>query len=129
MMIAPVVRVDGAELSQVQPVAVRLIGVLDRVLIERFTDACNGLFTVGRAQLIVALRDLVPVQRVSIERLIETLKAYRDAGHDVSVTMNPVWRRLLRDAKVTLAESVHLGHGTRRQIIVAHSVDPREEIS
>jgi hypothetical protein len=127
MMIAPVVQVDGAEISQAQPIAVRLIGVLDRVLIDRFTDACTGLFAAGRATIVVALRDLVPVQRPSIERLITTLKAYRDAGHYVSVTTNPMWRRMLREADATLLESVGLGLGTRRQIIIAHSVDSQDD--
>ncbi len=103
------------------PIAIRLIGVLDRVLIESFSDACAGLAATGRRTFIVALRDLTAMKDESLTRFIATLEALRDGGHDVRISGRPGWRKLFRPAGAAFADAGDLGSVARRQIIIAQS--------
>jgi hypothetical protein len=124
MILAPVLPVNASTLDT--PVTVRLIGILDRVLIESFTDACAGLTATGRRTLIFLVRDLVAMRDESLDRFLATLQAYRSAGHGVYVEATPTWRKTVRGRGPLFDESNRVvGLSARRQIIICHSADKR----
>jgi hypothetical protein len=121
MILAPVPLADGTTVGT--PIAVRLIGVLDRTLIEAFSESCAGLMVVGRRTLIVSIRDVLAMRDDSLRRFIATLDAYRVAGHDVRVDGNATWTKLFREASTSFpGPAGGDDRATRRQIIIAHSL-------
>jgi len=121
MIMAPVPLADGSTVGS--PIAVRLIGVLDRTLIEAFTESCAGLMVVGRRTLVVSVRDVLAMRDDSLRRFIATLGAYRAAGHEVRIEGNPTWAKLFREAGVSFPGAAEGDErATRRQIIIAHSL-------
>ena len=124
MILAPVVSVAGNLIAA--PVTLRLIGTLDRVLIESFSDACAGLAAPGGRTLIVNVRDLTVLRDENLDRFFALLQAYEAAGHRVCVDGTPAWRRIstARGASFAASSAVDV-RTTRRQVIICHSVDKR----
>jgi hypothetical protein len=124
MILAPVV--PAAERTLQTPVTIRLIGILDRALLESFADAFAGLTAPGRRTLIVLLRDLVVMNDGSLDRFLATLERFRAAGNAVCIETTPAWRKLLRGRAARFEESTPVqGRSARRQLIICHSVDKR----
>jgi hypothetical protein len=124
MILAPAVPV--AELTGQSPVAIRLIGVLDRALLESFADAFSGLTAPGRRTLIVLLRDLVVIHDDNLDRFLATLDRFRAAGNTVCVETTPTWRKILRGRAEQFDSSTSIqGRSARRQLIICHSADKR----
>ncbi len=124
MILAPVLSVADTVVGS--PVTVRLIGMLDRVLIESFSDACAGLFAPGGRTLIVLVRDLTVMRDESLDRFLALLGAYEEAGHRVFVNGTPAWRKMTAARGLRFAESSAIdGRSTRRQVIICHSMDRR----
>jgi hypothetical protein len=108
------------------PVALRLVGTLDRVLIESITDAVAGLTAPGRRTLIFMVRDLVAMRDESLDRFLATLDAYRAAGNRVFIEATPSWRKIVRGRGPQFDASASAdGLNTRRQVIICHSSDKR----
>jgi hypothetical protein len=121
MILSPVPPAFGPSVNA--PITVRLIGSLDRTLVESFTDCCSGLMVVGRQTLFVSLRDVLTMRDENLTRFIATLEAYRVAGHDVRIDGGPVWTKLLREAGLVFEPVVEGDEkATRRQVIIAHSL-------
>jgi hypothetical protein len=107
-------------------VTVRLIGILDRVLIESISDAVAGLTATGRRTFIVLVRDLVAMRDESLDRFLATLDAYRAAGHNVFIDSTPAWRKIVGRRTPQFERSAPVDdRGARRQIIICHSLDRR----
>jgi hypothetical protein len=124
MILAPVMPVAPKSIDT--PVTVRLIGILDRALIESFADAFTGLTAPGKRTLIVLVRDLVAMRDDSLDRFLATLEAYRAAGHRVFVESTPSWRKTVRGLGAAFEPiPPDEGRTTRRQIIICHSMDRR----
>jgi hypothetical protein len=124
MILAPVVPV--AERTSDTPVTIRLIGILDRALLESFADAFSGLTAPGRRTLIVLVRDLVVMRDDSLERFLATLERFRAAGNTVCIETTPAWRKILRGRAEQFEASTPVqGRSARRQLIICHSVDKR----
>ncbi len=124
MILAPSVPVVEPTLAP--PVTVRLIGILDRSLLESFTDAFTGLTAPGRRKLIVLVRDLVAMNDGCLDRFLATLERFQAAGNAVSIETTPSWRKILRGRGAQFEESTPLyGRSARRQLIICHSVDKR----
>lgn len=124
MMIAPVALPD--RIARGAPVSVRMIGTLDRVLVEAFADACAGLFCVGRRTLIVSIRHVVMMHDENLERFAATLRAYRVAGHEILLDGPASLLKSLREAGVEVVKADgSMDRAIRRQIIIAHSSDRR----
>jgi hypothetical protein len=124
MILAPVLPVAANAFDT--PVTIRLIGILDRTLIESFTDAFAGLTAPGKRTLIIVVRDLLAMRDESLDRFLATLEAYRAAGHRVLVDATPTWRKIVRGRGPIFDESSTVdGPSARRQIIICHSVDKR----
>jgi hypothetical protein len=121
MILAPV-----AERSAETPVTVRLIGILDRTLLESFADAFTGLTAPGRRTLIVLVRDLVVMHDDSLDRFLATLERFRAAGNTVCIETTPTWRKMLRGRAEKFEASTPVqGRSARRQLIICHSADKR----
>jgi len=104
------------------PIAVRLIGMLDRPLIETFADSCAGVLVGGPRTLIVSLTDVQALKDESFRRFVATLESFRAAGHDVRVKLNASWRKLLRENRTFFGEAdEELHKATRRQLIIAQT--------
>jgi hypothetical protein len=124
MILAPVLPV--AERTIETPVTIRLIGILDRALLESFADAFAGLTAPGRRTLIVLVRDLVVMKDESLERFLKTLEQFRAAGNTVCIETTPTWRKILRGRGQHFEASTAVqGRSARRQLIICHSVDKR----
>jgi hypothetical protein len=124
MILAPVLPV--AQHPAQTPVTFRLIGILDRALLESFTDAFAGLTAPGRRTLIVLVRDLVVMHDDSLERFLATLERFRAAGNTVCIETTPTWRKILRGRAAAFEASTPVqGRSARRQVIICHSVDKR----
>jgi len=124
MILAPVVPV--AERTQQTPVTIRLIGILDRSLLESFADAFAGLTAPGCRTLVVLVRDLVVMHDDGLNRFLATLERFRAAGNTVCIETNPTWRKLLRGrAEQFEASTPAQGRSARRQLIICHSADKR----
>jgi hypothetical protein len=124
MILAPVLPAAASALDT--PVAVRLIGILDRVLIDSFTDAFANMTSPGKRTLVVLVRDLVAMRDDSLDRFLATLEAYRAAGHRVFIAATPTWRKIVRGRGPCFDESTPVDVKTaRRQIIICHSTDKR----
>ncbi|MFN2461955.1 MAG: hypothetical protein ABR591_14960 [Candidatus Velthaea sp.] len=124
MILASVPFVEGSTAGT--PIAVRVIGVLDRALVETFTDSCPGLLASGRRTLILFLNDVVAMRDESLRRFVATLEAYRTAGHTVLVAHNPSWSRLFRHCGTQFRPpAAGDAAGTRRQLIIAQSSERR----
>jgi hypothetical protein len=107
-------------------VTVRLIGILDRVLIESISDAFAGLTAPGRRTLVVLVRDLVAMRDESLDRFLALLDAYRTAGNRVFIDGTPTWRKTVRGRGPNFEESTLIAESSvRRQIIICHSADKR----
>jgi len=114
------------ERSSPTPVTIRLIGILDRALLESFADAFAGLTAPGSRTLIVLVRDLIVMHEDNLNRFLATLERFRAAGNDVCIETTPAWRRILRGRAEQFAASTPLqGRSARRQLIICHSVDKR----
>jgi anti-anti-sigma regulatory factor len=124
MILTPVLPVGTN--STDAPVTVRLIGMLDRVLIESFTDTTAGLAAGGSRTLIILVRDLVVMRDDSLDRFLATLDAYRAAGHRVFIDGSPSWRKTLRGlgARFEQSSPTH-ERSARRQVIICHSMEKR----
>jgi anti-anti-sigma regulatory factor len=124
MILTPVLPVPANDIDT--PITVRLIGILDRVLIESFTDTFAGLAAGGSRTLIVLVRDLVVMRDDSLNRFLATLDAYRAAGHRVFIDGSPTWRKTVRGMGPHFEPSdpAH-GRSARRQVIICHSMDKR----
>jgi len=108
------------------PVAVRMIGILDRPLVESFADASSGMLVTGPRTLVVNLVDAHAVRDESFRRFVALLEGYRVAGHDIRLHLNAAWRKLLRTHRAFFSEAdpdVH--RATRRQIIIAQTTERR----
>ncbi len=124
MILAPVLPVTPTVVDT--PVTIRLIGTLDRILIENFNDAFVGLAAPGKRTLIVMVRDLVAFRDESLDRFLATLEAYRAAGHRVVIDSTPAWRKIVRGRDRNFEQSTPVeGARARRQIIICHSLDKR----
>ncbi len=124
MILSPVVSVTRKTVDS--PVTVRLIGVLDRVLIESFADACTGLAATGGRTLIVLVRDLAVMRDESLDRFLKILTAYQAAGHRVFINGTPAWRKITAERGAQFQASTESeGQTTRRQVIICHSMDKR----
>jgi hypothetical protein len=124
MIPAPVVPVSPASFET--PVTLRLIGTLDRVLIENISDAIAGLTAPGRRTLVVLVRDLVVMRGESLDRFLTMLDAYRAAGNRVFIDATPAWRKIVRGSGPKFEDSALTdGLTARRQIIICHSIDKR----
>ncbi len=124
MILAPVISAAGQTLDT--PVTVRLIGILDRVLVESLANACAGLTVSGRRTLVILVRDLEAARDENLDRLLATLQAYRSAGHRVFIEATPAWRKMVRGRGGNIDESTDFdGRASRRQIIICHSSDKR----
>jgi len=108
------------------PVAVRLIGILDRPLVESFADASGGMLVTGPRTLVVNVVDAHAVRDESFRRFVALLEGYRAAGHDVRVHVNAAWRKLLRTHRAFFTEAdPDVQRATRRQIIIAQTTEKR----
>ncbi len=108
------------------PVAVRLIGILDRPLVESFADASGGMLVTGPRTLVVNVVDTHAVRDESFRRFVALLEGYRAAGHDVRLHLNAGWRKLLRTHRAFFSEADPIVHkATRRQIIIAQTTERR----
>lgn len=108
------------------PVAVRMIGILDRPLVESFADASSGMLVTGPRTLVVNVVDTHAVRDESFRRFVALLESYRAAGHDVRLHVNAAWRKLLRTHRAFFTEVDPLVHkATRRQIIIAQTTEKR----
>jgi hypothetical protein len=124
MILAPVLPVGANALET--PVAVRLIGILDRKLIDSFAEAFGGVAASGKRTLVVLVRDLVAMRGESLDRFLATLDAYRAAGHRVRIAATPAWRKIVRGRGPSFEESSSLEvRNARRQIIICHSTEKR----
>jgi len=124
MILTPVLPVAAKDVDA--PVTVRLIGILDRVLIESFTDTFAGLASAGSRKLIVSVRDLVVMRDDSLNRFLATLDAIRAAGHDVYIDGTPTWRKVVRGLSARFEPSSPAdGKSARRQVIICHSMEKR----
>lgn len=123
-MLAPVAIPD--RVASGTPVCIRMIGTLDRVLVEAFTDACAGLFSVGRRTLIVSLRDVVALRDENFKRFAATLVAYQKAGHEILLGGSRAALKSLREAGVDIQRSGEDDdRAARRQVIIAYSGERR----
>ena len=124
MILAPVTSVHGFKPDA--PMTFRLIGVLDRVLVESFTDACAGMLVTGPRTLIVSLRETLATRDESLTRFVAMLAAYQIAGHNVMLDINRGWARLLGDSALMFARASDADfRDARRGFILAHSTDRR----
>jgi hypothetical protein len=124
MILAPVL--PAAANTCETPVTLRLIGILDRVLIESISDAIAGLTAPGRRRLIVVVRDLVAMRDESLDRFLATLSAFRSAGNEVFIDSTPTWRKTVRGRGPSFDDAgVAEGRSARRQVIICHSLDKR----
>jgi anti-anti-sigma regulatory factor len=124
MILAPVPPV--AERTLPTPVTIRLIGILDRALLESFADAFSGLTAPGQRTLIVLVRDLSVMNDDSLDRFLATLERFRAAGNTICIDTTPAWRKIMRGrAKQFEASTPMQGRSARRQLIICHSVDKR----
>ena len=120
MMLAPVAIPD--RVASGTPVCVRLIGTLDRALVEGFSDACAGLVSVGRRTLVVSLRDVVALNDENFARFAATLAAYQRVGHEIRLAGSGAWLKSLREAGVAVTKRQDGdARSARRQIIIASS--------
>jgi anti-anti-sigma regulatory factor len=121
MILAPIPQAFGS--IEAVPIAVRLIGSLDRTLIEAFTESCSGLMVTGRQTLIISLGDVLAMRDDNLRRFIATLDAYQLAGHIIFVDGNASWAKHFREFGVEFAAAGEgAGRTTRRQVIIAHSL-------
>ena len=102
------------ERSSPTPVTIRLIGILDRALLESFADAFAGLTAPGSRTLIVLVRDLIVMHEDNLNRFLATLERFRAAGNDVCIETTPAWRRILR-AIGWIRESLRFARLTTRK--------------
>jgi hypothetical protein len=124
MILAPVALMP--QQTRETPITIRLIGILDRSLLESFSDAFAGLTAPGRRTLIVLVRDLVVMRDESLERFLTTLERFRAAGNRVCIESTPAWRKIVRGRQTQFEESTSIqGRSARRQVIICHSVDKR----
>jgi hypothetical protein len=124
MILAPVLPVVPTVIDT--PVTIRLIGTLDRILVENFNDAFLGLAAPGKRTLIVMVRDLVVLRDENLDRFLATLESYRAAGHRVVIDSTPTWRKIVRGRDRGFEQSTPIdGVRARRQIIICHSLDKR----
>jgi hypothetical protein len=124
MILAPVAPV--APMACDAPITIRLIGMLDRVLIESTSDAFAGLTAAGGRTLIVRVRDIIAMRDESLDRFLALLDGYRSAGNRVLIESTPTWRKVVRGLTPQFAESTPAQNlNARRQIIICHSVDKR----
>jgi hypothetical protein len=111
-------------------VTLRLIGILDRVLIESISDAIAGLTAPGRRTLVVVVRDLVVMRDESLDRFLATLEAFRTAGNQVFIDSTPTWRKVVRGRGTQFEDSSGSeGRSARRQVIICHSLDKRAGVA
>jgi hypothetical protein len=123
-MLSSVPALDAAGLSL--PVAVRLIGVLDRVVIDAFGDVCDELIASGRRTLIVSVRDLQASRDVHLSAFCARLEACSAAGFDVRIAGTPIWTKLLQERNLRYrAADPDVQRSARRQTIIAHTAPKR----
>jgi len=116
----PVPRTEGS------PVAVRLIGILDRPLVESFSDASAGMLVTGPRTMVVNVVDTHAVRDESFRRFVALLEGYRAAGHDIRLHVNAAWRKLLRTHRAFFTEvDADVHKATRRQVIIAQTTEKR----
>ncbi|GAC1409234.1 MAG: hypothetical protein NVSMB64_17950 [Candidatus Velthaea sp.] len=128
MILTPVASAYGRAVQT--PFTVRLIGVLDRVLVEQFTDACAGLLHSGPRTLVVSLRDTLAMRDESLRRFVQMLVAYRAAGHRVLIEANAGWNRLLRESGAAFSQPDDTDYrAARRGVILAHSTERRSGLA
>src|ERR1700761_1306845 len=120
MILAPIPQAFGS--LEAAPIAVRLIGSLDRTLIEAFTESCSGLMVTGRQTLIISLGDVLAMRDDNLRRFIATLDAYQLAGHNIRIDGNATWAKHFREFGVEFAPAGDGAGRTRRQVIIAHSL-------
>jgi len=110
----------------VSPVAVRMIGILDRPLVESFADASAGMLVTGPRTLVVNVVDTHAVRDESFRRFVALLEGHRAAGNDVRLQLNAAWRKLLRAHRAFFTEvDADIQRATRRQIIIAQTTEKR----
>jgi hypothetical protein len=125
MILTPVFPAAAADASDTA-VTLRLIGTLDRVLIESISDAIAGLTAPGRRTLIVVVRDLVAMRDESLDRFLATLDAFRAAGNRVFIDATPTWRKVVRGREPSFEASTSVEErSSRRQVIICHSLEKR----
>lgn len=108
------------------PIAVRLIGILDRPLIESFANASAGVLIGGPRTLIVNVGDAHAMHDESFRRFVAVLESYRAAGHDIRLTLNAAWRKLMREHRAFFSEvDADVQRATRRQLIIAQTTERR----
>ncbi|MGB8265093.1 MAG: hypothetical protein WCE44_02100 [Candidatus Velthaea sp.] len=108
------------------PIAVRLIGILDRPLIDVFSEWCGAMLAGGPRTLVVKLADVQARRDESFRRFVALLESFRAAGCDIRLNPNASWRRLLRDHRASFSEAdLEIQKATRRQLIVANSMEKR----
>ncbi len=113
-------RTEGA------PVAVRMIGILDRPLVESFSDACAGMLVTGPRTLVVNVVDTHAVRDESFRRFVAQLEGFRAAGHDIRLHVHAAWRKLLRAHRAFFTEvDADVHKATRRQVIIAQTTEKR----
>ena len=115
----------AAQLAET-PVAVRLIGMLDRDLVDSLSEAFAALAVGGRRTLIVVVRDLVLLRDEHLERFLGMLDAWSAAGHRILVDGSAAWRKVVRGLGARFeASTPALGRSARRQVIICHSLEKR----
>jgi hypothetical protein len=103
-----------------------MIGILDRPLVESFSDASAGMLVSGPRTLIVNVVDTHAARDESFRRFVAVLESYRAAGHDIRLHLNAAWRKLLRTHRAFFNETDPLvDRATRRQIIIAQTTEKR----